>query len=196
MMTRPVAHPHGLACLPGLRALGFVALGFVALGFVALGSIALGTVSWATPPLHSSEPTGADEAAVVAAVEAFLDALNAKDGPRLAATLAPGAVFHSAAENPRTGPIVVRTGEEFVALVVRSPNELHERKWDPEVRIQGRIATVWAPYDFWIDGTFSHCGIDAFNLVQTEDGWRISSAVYTTEREGCEPSPLGPLSNL
>lgn len=149
----------------------------------------LGTALRSPAPAVAQAPAAdADEAAVVAAVEAFLDALNAKDGLRLAATLAPGAVFHSAAENPRTGPITVRTAEEFVDFVAQSPNELHERIRDPEVRIRGRIATLWAPYEFWVDGAFSHCGIDAFNLVETEEGWRISSAVYTTEREGCDPS--------
>lgn len=152
----------------------------------------LGAVFWGPVPATAQTPApggsgGADEAAVVAAVEAFLEALSEKDGPRLAATLAPNAVFHSAAERPRSGPIAVRTAEEFVEFVARSPNELRERIWDSEVRIRGRIATLWAPYDFWIDGAFSHCGIDAFNLVETENGWRIASAVYTTEREDCEP---------
>jgi hypothetical protein len=58
--------------------------------------------------------------------------------------------------------------------------------------MQGRIATVWAPYDFWIDGKFSHCGVDAFDLIKTDKGWRIAGGAYTVELK-CEPSPLGPL---
>ena len=49
-----------------------------------------------------------------------------------------------------------------------------------------------APYDFHRDGEFSHCGVDAFTLVRTESGWKISGGVYTVETEGCAPSPLGP----
>ena len=48
------------------------------------------------------------------------------------------------------------------------------------------------PYDFWIDGKFSHCGIDAFDLIKTEEGWKLAGGVYTIESK-CEPSPLGPL---
>jgi hypothetical protein len=51
---------------------------------------------------------------------------------------------------------------------------------------------VWTPYDFHIDGEFSHCGIDAFNMVRTDEGWKIASIVWTVERTGCENSPLGP----
>ena len=43
------------------------------------------------------------------------------------------------------------------------------------------IATVWTPYDFWIDGKFSHCGIDAFDLVKTDEGWKIAGGSYTLE---------------
>lgn len=158
-------------------------------GLLLLGMVWAGPVCVEAQSAPGGGPQGADETAVVAAVEAFLDALNAKDGPRLAATMTPNAVIRSVAENPRSGPVAVRTAEEFVASVAQSPNELRERIRDPEVRIRGRIATVWAPYDFWIDGAFSHCGIDAFSLVETENGWRISSVAYTTEREGCE-SPV------
>ena len=69
---------------------------------------------------------------------------------------------------------------------------VRERMWNPEVRIRGAIATIWTPYDFWTDGKFSHCGIDAFDLVKTDEGWKISGGGYTIEAQ-CDPSPLGPL---
>jgi hypothetical protein len=74
----------------------------------------------------------------------------------------------------------------------RSKQTNRERIWNPEVRVHGLIATVWAPYDFWTDGKFSHCGIDAFDLIKTADGWKISGGTFTME-SACEPSPLGPL---
>jgi hypothetical protein len=54
------------------------------------------------------------------------------------------------------------------------------------------MAVVTAPYDFYRNGAFSHCGIDLFELLETEDGWRISGGVYTVQRDACPPSPLGP----
>jgi hypothetical protein len=65
--------------------------------------------------------------------------------------------------------------------------------WNPEVRVHGPIASVWTAYDFWVDGKFSHCGVDVFDLVKTAEGWKISGGAYTVERTGCAPSPLGPL---
>ena len=82
--------------------------------------------------------------------------------------------------------------EAFLARISAPGEELHERMWDPEVRIEGPIATVWTPYDFHVGGDFSHCGIDAFQLTQSEGRWRIVSIIYTIQTEGCDASPLGP----
>ena len=67
-----------------------------------------------------------------------------------------------------------------------------ERIWEPQVRVHKGIATLWAPYDFWLDGALRHCGIDSFELVKSPEGWKITGGTYTVEREGCQPSPLGP----
>ena len=58
--------------------------------------------------------------------------------------------------------------------------------------VHGSLAIVRAPYDFFVDGVFSHCGVDAFTMVRSRGEWRISHVVYTTQRQGCAPSPLGP----
>jgi hypothetical protein len=69
---------------------------------------------------------------------------------------------------------------------------MRERIWNPEVKVNGLIATLWAPYDFWLDGKYSHCGVDQFDFIKTEEGWKIAGGVYSVESK-CAPSPLGPL---
>jgi hypothetical protein len=55
------------------------------------------------------------------------------------------------------------------------------------------MAAVWTPYDLYVDGEFSHCGIDNFNLLKTDEGWKITGIVFSMEPENCSESPLGPL---
>lgn len=44
------------------------------------------------------------------------------------------------------------------------------------------IAVVWTPYAFHVDRELSHCGVDAFSLVDGGDGeWKIAGVVYTVE---------------
>lgn len=68
-----------------------------------------------------------------------------------------------------------------------------ERFWDEELVIRGRFATFIAEYDFWIDGEFSHCGTDFFDLINVDGQWKIGNMKFTIIRQGCPPSPLGPL---
>ncbi len=58
--------------------------------------------------------------------------------------------------------------------------------------MRGKIANVWAEYDFHSNGKFAHCGIDTFLLLKTDEGWKIFSLTYTMETHGCKDSPLGP----
>ena len=83
------------------------------------------------------------------------------------------------------------TNAEYFARLRQSKETHRERIWDPDVRVHGSIATVWAPYDFWTDGKFSHCGVDAFDLIKTSDGWKISGGAFTMEAK----CPLGPSSH-
>jgi hypothetical protein len=133
----------------------------------------------------------AEREAVLKVMQAFFDTMAAKDIDGARKILQPQGRFH--AMRMRDGKPDVRafSNEEYFADLKAAKQALRERMWDPEVRIHGLIATVWAPYDFWIDGKLSHCGIDAFDLIKTGDGWKIAGGVYTLE-SNCAPSPLGP----
>lgn len=84
--------------------------------------------------------------------------------------------------------------EQFVQAILSAPGRVLERLWDPEVRQNGDVATVWAPYDVYLGDRFIHCGIDAFNMVRQGDAWRIAFISYTTypDREACPEHPDGP----
>ena len=50
----------------------------------------------------------------------------------------------------------------------------------------GRIAVVWAPYEFRIDGETSHCGVDVVDFVKIDGTWLVSNAMWTVEPEACD----------
>jgi hypothetical protein len=130
--------------------------------------------------------------AVLKVVQAFFDTMTAKDIDGARKILMPQGRFHAMdMRKPKIDPRSF-SNEEYFAQLQEMKQTPRERIWNPEVRVHGLIATVWAPYDFWFDGTFSHCGVDAFDLVKTGEGWKISGGSYTLESK-CAPSPLGPL---
>ena len=158
-----------------------------AMRLVLITTVALAFVSSA-----AAQTANPDRDAVLKTVQAFFDTMAAKDVEGARKVLQPQGRFH--AMSMRDGKPDVRgfSNEEYFAELQASQQPMRERIWNPEVRIHGLIATVVAPYDFWIGGKFSHCGVDAFDLIKTEEGWKLAGGVYTLENK-CEPSPLGPL---
>ena len=141
-------------------------------------------------------PGEADRQAILAVVQAFFDTMAAKDATTARQQiLLPEGRFHVVGDQSgKAGKSRIRTFtvEEYLFDLPVMKSRVRERMWNPDVRIRGSIAHVWTPYDFWTDGRLSHCGIDSFDLIKTDQGWRISGGTYTIEAK-CEPSPLGPL---
>ena len=75
----------------------------------------------------------------------------------------------------------------FVSGVLGSEAELDEVTFDEVVWIDGALASVWAPYNLFVNGAFQHCGVDAIQMVQTSEGWKIFQLTDTRKRDGCDP---------
>jgi hypothetical protein len=148
--------------------------------------------SWLTILILSSPVVAtaqSDERAVVAAVQSLFDAMESKDVAAAREVLLPEGFFVRVEDG--TDSVRSFTTEEFLASFAREEQFL-ERMWEPKVMIHGDIASVWTPYDFYLGGEFSHCGIDAFQIVRTDARWKIATVTFTVERSGCPESPLGP----
>jgi hypothetical protein len=77
-----------------------------------------------------------------------------------------------------------RTADRVKRLI--NPEALVEEKMlRYEIKIHDRIAMAWAPYTLSVSGKFSHCGVDLFTFIKTEEGWKINTCSFTVEPEGC-----------
>lgn len=137
-------------------------------------------------PLKAQTPSS-DEAEVLGIVQALFDGMRAADSAAVRATLHPEARLVGVADG-EGGPALRAESMDGFVTAVGTPHEetWDERTWNPEVRIDGRLATVWVPYAFYLGGTFSHCGVDAFQLYESGEGWKIFQIADTRRREGCE----------
>jgi hypothetical protein len=133
-----------------------------------------------------------DERAVLMAVQRFFDTMTSKDVAGARHVLDAEGDFVSVRWND-DGERVVRRAPiaAYLQDLETETATYRERMWDSEVRVHGPIAIVWTHYDFHIDGKFSHCGLDLFQLLRTEAGWTVTGGTYTVERTGCPESPLG-----
>ena len=133
----------------------------------------------------------AEVATVTRLAAEFMQALSTHDTENLDRLLARQAMFYSVRDGEE-GPVFgARTRESFLEGIGEDSRALLERIWDPVVEVSGRVAMVWAPYDFHLNGEFSHCGIDVLTFLRLEDGWKVTSITYNVVGDGCAPSPLG-----
>jgi len=168
---------------------------------VARALLALaGSAAWAAPATEAiAQETGLaasqreieDREAALVSVRALLQALGTRDLDRIEALHLPQAltvVVQAGADYP-----TVRALPDVLDAIGGVTVPMVERIWDPEVRVSGDLASVWAPYDFYIGGAFSHCGEDAFHLVRVAGAWRIAAVSYTIARPpDCALHPDGP----
>jgi hypothetical protein len=133
-----------------------------------------------------------DERDALATVQRLFDAMRAKDSATIRALFVPGGRLLGMRARPG-GETVMQslTADEFAAFVARDTRPVWiERAWNPEVRVRGTLATVWAEYDFHFGTQFSHCGVDAVQLLKVPHrGWQIVSIADTFERDGCPSRP-------
>ena len=156
-----------------------------------VGSLLMAVASLA--PVRPALGQQADKDAVVAVVKRFLEAISTSDSAMARSTMMDeGALVSTVA-----GQAPAFRKQTFAAFLgmLGGGRKFLERMWNPQVLIDSGLATVWTPYDFHLDGKFSHCGIDVFTLLKGPDGWKISHVAYTVQRQGCAPSPLGPPAN-
>jgi len=132
-----------------------------------------------------------DKAQVVAVVNTLFEGMASKNGDTITSTMTADAKL-IAAQPDRVGTPITR--DDFAKRIAAGNAQVVERMWDPTVLVRGRIAMLWAEYDVHVGGKFNHCGIDAFMLLKSDDGWKISTIEYTSETQNCKPSPLGPLT--
>lgn len=93
-----------------------------------------------------------------------------------------------------------RYGDATYAVVTKAQiraqlpgKRITERGYRSEVRIAGPMAVVWLPYDLYLDGNWSHCGVDTFTLLKVKGIWKIAFLAYTVEQPpACASHPDGP----
>lgn len=131
-----------------------------------------------------------DRAAILALMDKAFAAVASDDPEDWRPLITEGAREISFRQHPDgpEGALLMRdnaTVETFASMKPGESNYVERWLGTPEVLVRGPIAVVWGDYDFWIDGKFSHCGVDAVNVAKVDGEWRIAHWMWTVERTGC-----------
>ena len=133
-------------------------------------------------PAYSHAQYGED--AVKKAIRTMFDGMRAGDSSMVHSVFVDDALMQTIAPN-RQGQIALTDGT--LSNFLNALGTPHDQVWDErilsyEIKIDGAMASVWTPYEFYAGERFSHCGVNSFQLMKGNDGWKIIYLVDTRRR--------------
>ena len=139
----------------------------------------------------SSRAQTDDHSAVIATIQKMFDGMRAGDSAAVNSVFDPSARLQTTYTNKEgLAVIVTEKISHFVEAVGTPHDEIwDERIWGYDVRIDDRLATAWTEYTFFLGEKMSHCGVNAFQLFKSEEGWKIIQITDTRRRNGCQTEP-------
>jgi hypothetical protein len=147
---------------------------------------ALAACGPASAPVRPAGDQPAEEAAVLAVMDAYMLEISANDLAAMDARQTPeGMTYRHVARRDGGWDVFANSNKYWVAPERADEHTYHERYWSPTVMIRGAMAMVWAPYEFKIDGATSHCGVDVFSFAKIEGVWKVSNSMWTVEPDAC-----------
>jgi Putative lumazine-binding len=115
-------------------------------------------------------------------------AMKNSDGDGIIKCFATGAILQTITKNKESKTIIETDSiASFARMVQLMPKgDGDERVVIDAIHIDGPMAAVWAPYEFYYKGRFSHCGVDHFVMIREEGLWKIQYLIDTRRKQDCK----------
>ena len=117
------------------------------------------------------------------AIEDFFKAFHNKEAKVLSTAFSESAVMQRAVHQEGESVLIQQDISNFIKRVASRPDtpEWEEVLGTPVVQQSANLATVWVPFRFYLDGKFSHCGVNQFTLFWNGSQWKIIHLIDTSE---------------
>jgi hypothetical protein len=159
-------------------------------GLMKMAGRILALTSWALCVLWATPASAQDTAGVLAAVDRIFEGMRTASPSMVREVFAADARFAVLDARSGAARVMVQGVDGWIGSIGESDGRWDERTYDVEARVDGDMASVWAPYTFYLDGAVRHCGINSIELLRDAEGWKVTQLSDTRRTEGC-PDPLG-----
>lgn len=132
------------------------------------------------PLLAMSQQKTSDEDQIKAVILKTFSAMKSVDSVALKSCFTSNALLHISQVKPEGNVVREVPATKFIQNVMtRKPGEMDERvlSWGP-ILIDQEIATAWVPYEIYLNGKFSHKGVDVFIFVKSGNEFKIKTLLY------------------
>ncbi len=111
-------------------------------------------------------------------------AMKTADPELLETVFADNAIFQTITKE---GTVKTDQVQDFISSISKaSKDDLDERIAIEAIHIDGALASVFTPYQFYYKGKFSHCGANSFQLVKQNGTWKIQYLIDTRRKDICK----------
>ncbi|MCK0192878.1 nuclear transport factor 2 family protein [Arenibacter sp. F20364] len=145
------------------------------------------SVFWIAMGIVNAQDNG--EKMVKNTIDSFFEAFHKQDSTALKETVSKDIVIQTIGKNG-DGREVVKTDNfsHFLKSIVSIPSttKFEEKLLSYSIQIDGAMANAWTSYEFWVNGSFSHCGVNSFQLFNDQGVWKIIYLIDTRRKEGCD----------
>jgi hypothetical protein len=142
------------------------------------------TVSVTIKAQNSSE-----EKEIRKTIETFFEGLHKGDSTLMKQTLHKEIKIQTTSSN-REGLKQLKTesrNQLLLNIAKKKPSDVYfEKLLSYDIKIDGNLASVWTPYEFYFNGKFSHCGANSFQLFNNNGKWEIIYLVDMRRRRNCD----------
>lgn len=118
-------------------------------------------------------------------IELFFEGFHQKDTVKIQSVCSSKIILQSISESVTRGnKLSDETSKEFYKTIASIPSNMkfQEKILSYTIQIDGTMAHVWAPYEFYINDKLSHSGVNTFTLFKEKDTWKIIYLIDTRRK--------------
>jgi len=124
---------------------------------------------------------------VKATINKLFEAMIEADGVKLKSCFTDSAFLQTITQD-KEGRDILKN--DNVMAFVKTINSIQKGVADERivfgvVKVDGPLAIVWAPYKFFRNDVYSHCGVNSFQLVRLNNQWKIQYLIDTRRKGNC-----------
>lgn len=118
-------------------------------------------------------------------ISVFFEGLQTGDTLKIQTVCHKDMKLQSIMEKNAVGKLSFETNKEFYSSIASLPKnmKLEERLLSCNIQIDGTMAQVWTPYEFYIDEKLSHVGTNSFTLLLENNVWKIVHIIDTRRKK-------------
>lgn len=142
-----------------------------------------------TTSILKAQNEAVEKKAIKKVIETFFEGLHKGDSTLIKSTMHSSIKIQTTATN-REGKKLLKTEtrqQVLTNIANKKPKDTYlEKLLSYTIKVDGNLASVWTPYEFYYNGKFSHCGANSFQLFNNNGKWEIIFLVDMRRRNGCK----------